>query len=672
MLLTTALATPALAQDSTPAVTLQLLHASDLEGNAGAVKNAPNFATVVEALADDYDTTLIISSGDNFIPSPFSLAAAAADPDVQARLSEALSKAMSVATGSEQTGLVSSPGRFDIAIMNLIGFDATTLGNHEFDFGQAQLGKAIGVSEGDDAWVGALFPYLSANLTVGPQSPLAPLMLTAATDGEGDGKIAPYAILEKNGERFGVIGITTPLVATISSTRGDANNPDDDANAEPRVNNMDALADIIQQVIDRLEGEGIDKIIITSHLQQIDLEAELAGLLDGVDIIIAGGSDTRLADATDRLRDRDEAQGPYPMFREDAGGNPVAIVSTDGQYTYVGRLVIGFDEDGVIIPSSIDPAVSGAYATDDAGVVEVSGAPDATAAIIASPKGGAVRDLVKVLNDTTLDVSGRNYFADLTVDLNGDREPGVRTEETNLGNLTADANLAYANELSDSPVLVSLKNGGGIRAPIPLDDGKISELEIQQALAFNNGLTLITLSPAQLLEVLNYGVAASNYDPEGKPLGAEGRFPQVAGVRFSFDPILEAGERVQDVTLLNTGPEGVDVKIVENGELTPAADQFTVGIRVVSLNFLVDGGDGYPYPAFVAADPAFAKVVQLLKPDVIVDGTATFTNVGTEQDALAEYLAAYGKPVDLADTPPTEDQRILNLAVPGVTDTDDL
>ncbi|MCF3932220.1 bifunctional metallophosphatase/5'-nucleotidase [Acuticoccus sp. M5D2P5] len=672
-LLMTAMSAPALAQDAEPAVTLQLLHTSDLEGNADAVENAPNFAAIVESLMGDYETSLLISAGDNFIPSPFSLAAGTSDPDVRARLNAALNAAMSEVTGETHEALESAPGRFDIAIMNVIGFDASALGNHELDFGQASLLDVIAPAGDGKTWVGSLFPFLSANLTVGPQSVLDPIFSPGiGADEDGAGTIAPYTVIEKNGERFGVIGITTPLLATISSTKGDPNNPHDDIGTRPNRDDMLALAGVIQPIIDEVEAQGIDKIILTSHLQQIALEVELAELLDGVDIIIAGGSDTRLADDTDRLRDGDEAQGPYPIFREDEMGNPVAIVSTDGQLTYVGRLVIGFDADGRIIPSTVDPAVSGAYASDDEAVLEATGAPDISAAITASPKGRVVRDLVRVIEESALDVSGRNYFADVTVDLNGDREPGVRTEETNLGNLTADANLAYANELSDSPVLISLKNGGGIRDSIPNDDGKISELEIQQALAFNNGLTLITLSPQQLLEVLDYAVSGSEYDAQGKPLNAQGRFPQVAGLRFSFDPLLEPGERVQDVTLLGTGPEGVDVKIIENGDLTRAADQFAVGIRAVSLNFLVDGGDGYPYPSFVSKDPKFANVVQLLKRDVIADGAATFTNVGTEQDALAEYLAAQEGPVSIADTKPAEDQRILNLAVPGVVDTDDL
>ena len=67
----------------------------------------------------------------------------------------------------------------------------------------------------------------------------------------------------------------------------------------------------------------------------------------------------RLVDETDRLRNGDTAQGTYPIFTTDADGKPVAIVNTDGNYKYVGRLVVEFNENGEIIPESYDPTVSG-------------------------------------------------------------------------------------------------------------------------------------------------------------------------------------------------------------------------------------------------------------------------------------------------------------------------
>ena len=63
------------------------------------------------------------------------------------------------------------------------------------------------------------------------------------------------------------------------------------AGLTPGANDMAALAEIIQPIIDQFEAEGINKIVVISHLQQVALEKELATLLSGIDVIFAGGSD---------------------------------------------------------------------------------------------------------------------------------------------------------------------------------------------------------------------------------------------------------------------------------------------------------------------------------------------------------------------------------------------
>ena len=86
-----------------------------------------------------------------------------------------------------------------------------------------------------------------------------------------------------------------------------------------------------------------------------------------------------LADDTDRLREGDVAERPYPILTNSMTNEPIAIVGTDGNYRYVGRLVVGFDETGVLLPESIDAEVSGAYAADEQGVVDTgNAAPSAT------------------------------------------------------------------------------------------------------------------------------------------------------------------------------------------------------------------------------------------------------------------------------------------------------
>ena len=124
-----------------------------------------------------------------------------------------------------------------------------------------------------------------------------------------------------------------------------------------------------------LVGQGVNKVILLAHMQWIDLEKELATKLRDVDIIVAGGSNTLLADATDRLRPGDEAADVYPLLFETPKGEPLLLVNTDGDYRYLGRLVVDFDERGLALPESIDPHVSGAYATDRPGGQAFAGPP---------------------------------------------------------------------------------------------------------------------------------------------------------------------------------------------------------------------------------------------------------------------------------------------------------
>ncbi len=598
----------------------------------------------------------------------------------------------------------SSEGRLDVAIMNALGLDASAVGNHEFDNGTDIFENAINYDseEGNSLSTGRFgnvnylqevdtpgvqFPYLSANLDfsqdfdVGelftdmilPASAFASDLLSARVNpndpaqvgsDSNDPKVAPATILTVEGELIGVVGATTQLVSQISST-----GTIEDFTS-PGVNDMPALAALLQPVIDDLVAQGVNKIILTSHLQQFALETELAGLLEHVDVIIAGGSDTVLADGDDRLRAGDTAADDYPVQVTDAGGNPTLLVSTNGEYTYVGRLVFEFDANGIVKTASIDEAVSGSYATDAQGVLDVTGETDLDAAIAASTKATQVHNLTNEVTQIVAaldgDIAGRSE-----VFLNGVRED-VRTQETNLGNITADANLAAAQKVDDD-VMVSIKNGGGIRAAIgeivdngdgtasfeptaanPVsgkEEGEISELDIDNSLRFNNTLVIVELSPAELKVILEHGVAAT------APGATPGQFMQVGGIHFSFDPdgtaqvldgsgnVTTEGTRVQNVSLVDEN--GLPTKvIIEDGEVTAGAP---ASIKVVTLNFLADGGDGYPFANF---------------------SSITETGIG-EQEALSEYLTetfpASGRGFDIPDTDPGLDARIQNLDERGDT-----
>ena len=358
---------------------------------------------------------------------------------------------------------------------------------------------------------------------------------------------------------MGIVGATTPTIPTISSP-GDVTVLPAEFDGSPTPGQLDALAAEIQKDVDEMlaANPNLNKVVVLSHMQQIAIEQELATRLTNVDVIVAGGSNTRLFDENDRPRPGDSNQGEYPIFTTDADGKPVAIVNTDGNYKYIGRLVVDFDENGNVIPESYDAEISGAYATDEEGVAALG------AEGLVDPE---IQAIVNKLEEVIV-AKESNLFGFSDVYLNGVRG-SVRTEETNLGNLTADANLAIAKE-TDPTVVISLKNGGGIRDDIgqsivppggtgeperlPTEAipgvkpaGGISETDIANSLRFNNGLTLLTITAEELLAVVEYGVAASSDDDANTP----GQFPQVAGIEFSFDVNAEPNDRVQSLVVLD-------------------------------------------------------------------------------------------------------------------------
>ena len=611
--------------------TLQLLHLADQEAGVPALEDAPRASAVLSALKDDYDNTLVLSSGDAYIPGLF------------------------FAAGEEAFG---GAGRADILIQNELGIQAIALGNHEADLGTELIRDAIA---GDDSFSGTNFPYLSSNIDFSTDPNLADLVV-ADDQPPKPNSIAATTVIDVNGQKIGIVGATTPTLPTISSP-GDLTVLPQAFDGDPSPPQIEALAQIIQKDVDELlaANPGMNKVVLLSHMQQISIEEQLATRLEKVDIIVAGGSNTRLFDENDRIREGDTNQGTYPIVKTDAAGAPVAVVNTDGNYKYIGRLVIDFDESGNILPNSYDAAVSGAYATDAAGVAALK------AEKLVDPE---IQQIVDQLNEVIV-AKESNLFGASKVYLNGQRS-SVRIEETNLGNLAADANLAAAKKI-DATAAIAIQNAGGIRDDIgqivvpaggtgePIKKttesvpnvkpaGGISETDIANALRFNNGLTLVTVDAQELVDVIEHGVAATTMDDAN----TQGRFPQVAGMRFSFDPTAAAGDRVQSLVVLDESGEAADT-VVENGELVgDAARTF----RVVAPDFVVGGGDDYPFPARDVTPLAQTE-------DAPRTGSATFAPNGTEQDAIAEYLArnfSEQTPYAVADTPREEDLRIQNLA----------
>ena len=669
--------------------TLQLLHFSDAEAGALAPSTAHLLAAMVDAFEGDYGNSITLASGDLFLPGPF--LAAGTDLSIKGVLNQVSGSTISLSPG------VNIPiGAVDVQIMNQIGVELSTIGNHEFDLGSRVLRDAISPNLGAAGYVGANYAYLSANLDFSGDADLNPRFTNTVGTGalaneeasDLKGRIAPSAVIYEGGEPIGFVGATTQMLEQISSPSGtEVKGFPTGPGANGETNDMALLAAQLQVAIDDLIAQGVNKIVLVSHLQDYNYEVALAPLLHGVDIIIAGGSHARFGDADDTAvafpgHDADFVQ-TYPIVTTNADGKTTLIVNTDGEYTYLGRLVVDFDANGDIIMDSVtdNVPVNGAYASTQENVAEAWGDLDgdlSDTAFADGTRGEQVQDLTEAVNAVILAKDG-NVYGYSEVYLEGERS-AVRTQETNLGNLSADANAAAARNalgLSDDVAIVSIKNGGGIRAQIgtiengddgvsvvklpPETDGEVSQLDVENALRFDNKLMVFDTTAQGLLNILNSPNALAPNN---------GGFIQIGGVQFSYDPTLAAGSRVRDVALIDADGNKVAI-IAENGVVNPYAPALIQGIV---LNFTANGGDGYLFKAnasnfrYVQVDGTLSAAV-----DEALDFTATTTidayagssaNLLGEQKAFADHMQdRYGTPdtaFDEADTGQALDTRIQN------------
>ncbi|MBN1680589.1 MAG: 5'-nucleotidase C-terminal domain-containing protein [Anaerolineae bacterium] len=400
-------------------------------------------------------------------------------------------------------------GQDNVQIMNLLGYDAMTLGNHEFDNGDDVLAAFI---DGLD------FPVVATNIDFRASAEL-------------NGKVAPYAVLEVGGEQIGVIGLTTPETDILAS-------PGDDL-----VFSSD-LAGVTQNVVNELTGMDVNKIILLSHIG-FNYDVALAGEVTGVDIIIGGHSHTLLSNAYTG------AEGEYPVVMEGADAAPILVVQAGEKNEFLGRLDVEFDAAGVLVDWGGDVISLSRYITPDTDI-------DDLLVELAAP--------IEVLKQTPVGESA--------VFLVGDRSV-CRVEECNLGNLITDAIIAHTG------VDIAIQNGGGIRADI--DEGEVTLGEVLTVLPFGNLVSTFSLSGADVWDALENGVSQVE--------DGAGRFPQVGGLRFTWDGSQEPGSRIVSVDVLNA----------ETGEYEPL--DLEAVYYVATNDYMRTGGDGYSVFAENAMNP---------------------------------------------------------------------
>jgi 5'-nucleotidase len=486
-------------------------------------------ATVVknieaEALAQPKGGFVMLNSGDNFLAGP--------------EFNESLQKGVPF---------------YDSIALNRIGYDAMAIGNHEFDFGPDVFAQFIRGFDPD-------LPFVSANLDVSGEPKLNRLAK--------QGRIVRSVVVQEGDHLIGVVGATTPALPFISSPR----------DVEVREN----VAKAVQRQVDKLEGKGVNIIVMISQLQSIEEDLALAPLLSGVDVMIAGGGNELLADEGDTLipGDEDTVFGSYPMYGTDADGRDVPIVTTSGDYKYLGRLTVAFNAAGRLV--DVDDETSGPVR------VTSTVNPDGV-----EPAAYIQKNVVVPLQEA-IAAAATNIVGTSEVDLNGLRDPGIRTEETNEGNLIADSLLAAATDLApsfDAPLPdIALQNGGGIRNNSVIPAGDISELTVFGMVPFANFVAIVPdIPPDQLKEILENAVSRVEF--------VDGRFPQISGFTLVYDAVGTAQILDEEGNVTTPGTRVVDVvlddgtPIVQDGVVVAGAPS----LNVATIDFLARGGDQYPF-----------------------------------------------------------------------------
>jgi 5'-nucleotidase/UDP-sugar diphosphatase len=354
-------------------------------------------------------------------------------------------------------------GAMAAEFMNQLGYDGMTVGNHEFDDGPKILRGFVDTVN---------FPVLMSNADISGEA-----LLSDA--------IEKSTIIERGGERIGLIGLTPE-------------NTDELASPGPNVTFTDPVA-AVQAEVDRLTAEGVNKIIVLSH-SGYNADMAIAAATTGVDVIVGGHSNTLLGDSED-------AVGAYATMVGDT-----AIVQAYAYGKFLGELNVTFDDDGMITEASGAPLLIDGTVAEDATAKE-------RIAELALP-------LDEIRNRVVAETAGV---------LTGDRAV-CRQMECDMGNLIADAMLA---RVADQGIDIALQNSGGIRADI--DAGEVTMGEVLTVLPFQNTLSTFQISGETLMAALENAVSQHE--------DGSGRFLQIAGMTMTVDLSMEAGSRISDVMI---------------------------------------------------------------------------------------------------------------------------
>ena len=470
-----------------------------------------------------------------------------------------------------------SKGEYIVDIMNEIGYDAAIPGNHEFDYDMDQFLKL--------AKEKAEYPYLSANFV----------------DKTGKPVFDAYKLFEVDGKKVAFVGLTTPETFTKSTPTYFQDGNGNYIYGFCEGGNGQELYAAAQKAIDAAEAAGADYVIGLGHLG-IDGESspwtskEVIANTTGFDAFIDGHSHSTFAETV-----------------KDKAGNDVAFAQTGTKLANVGKITI--KADGTITCENIDLA----NVTADA---------DTTAYIAGvTEKFDALQNTVVAKTEVELTING------------ADGKRAVRSAETNLGDLCADA---YRVMLGAD---VAFVNGGGVRANLAAGD--ITYGDIVNVHPFGNEACLVKVTGQQIKDALELG--ASAYP------GESGGFLQVSGLTYTIDSTIPSSV-VRDEKNMFVKVDGAyrvsDIQV--GGQPLDVNKTYTLA----SHNYMLKSqGDGY---AMFGTDN-----VEIIKDCVMIDNQVLINYIVEELNGTVgqEYAAPAGRITIV--TAPAEPEQPVEPAKPA-------
>ncbi|HEY0430810.1 MAG TPA: bifunctional UDP-sugar hydrolase/5'-nucleotidase [Pyrinomonadaceae bacterium] len=271
-----------------------------------------------------------------------------------------------------------------------------------------------------------------------------------------------------------------------------------------------------QKIVAELHAQGVKTVVALTHLSMSE-DKEVARCAD-VDVIIGGHE--------------------HSLLESSAGGAPIFKMTADARE--LGQIDLNISK------------TTGAVQSIDWRVIPVTNKTkdDPQFAALNLKYGKLLKELSQLVGRSSVALDARSAVG--------------RTQETNVGNFIADAFRAATK--AD----VGLMNGGSIRADEIIAAGPLTKRDVLSILPFKNKVVKVELSGATLRQALEHGVARSAEDAE------PGRFPQVSGIRFTFDASRPPGSRIVDLSV--------------NGK---PLDEKKIYTLATSDYVALDGGDGY-------------------------------------------------------------------------------